>query len=211
MLFYLFIAAIVFVFFKVVRDIVKFLDRFFDVSSTRRAIWISTNCLLFFGASLPLLFGAFQRWYYFHDEMFYSGNKKQLTLTYADQVDTRVYLMSHQNVIDLFEGNSPNPDTQTIPKKKEPFFYNKQNPSDPRFYLVIGLKNNGEQFCCGILQNYANGEKAHTIDIPTLAPRMNDYKYIVIRAWSKEQNMPGDYPQLEAKWFKLYTSKRKGS
>jgi hypothetical protein len=139
--------------------------------------------------------------------MVYSGNKKQLNQAYADQIDVKTYLMSQQNVIDLFKGNPPNPNTQTIQDKGETFFYNVQNPSDPRYYLVVELKNKGNKVCWGILENYADGKKVHNIDIPPLSPEMKEPKYIVIRAWPSEQKMPGDYPHLEAKWLKLYTSK----
>jgi hypothetical protein len=183
--------------------------RYLDASPPRRKIWEWTKRIFFIGFSIPLLLGTFQRWHYFHDEMIYSGNKKQ-NLAYANQVDVKAYLMSQQNIIDLFEGEAPTPDTQTIPDKGETIFYHEQKSSDPRFYLVIGLKNNGDQICWGILENYSNEKKAHIIDVPPLGPRMKESKYIVIRAYPMDQKMPGDYPHLETKWLNLYTSKGEG-
>ena len=207
-----FFIALVFIFYKFGKFIGKGFKRFLSVSNLRRTIWEWIKRLFFITTSLLLIISTFQRWYYFHDEMAYLGNSKYLNPSYASHVEVEAYLMSLQNVIDLFEGNLPNPDTQTI-FVDSPIDKNYPHvPSDPRYYLVIRIKNKGPQALWGILDYFVDGQKMREIDVPPLPPEMKDFKNIVLQADFVYQHLPprrgtiGPYPNLETKWKQLYTT-----
>lgn len=170
--------------------------------------WMWTKRVFFVVASVWLLFGAFQRLYYFHDEMIY-GDRKLLNPSYASQVQVETYLMSKQNLIDLFEGKPPNPDTSPFPKNKYLSDYY-EDPFNPRYYLVFRLKNQGDKTAWGSLDLFVEGEKDRRIDIPPLPPNMTDFEIMAVMASAKDRNefsANRNYPAINASWSLLYTKK----
>ncbi len=156
-------------------------------------------------ASIFLLFGGVRRLYYFHDEMIYAGGSKDLNPAYADQIDVELYLMSLPNVIDLFEGKSPNPDTCEITWDEWSKHNNPDDLTRPRTYLVVRLKNRGDQIAWGVLEHTVEGRKIkRMIDVPPLAPQASGFKNIILFP-GRAKNIPGPYPELKASWLKLYT------
>lgn len=188
----------------------------------RRKVWERSLGTFYAVAGLYLLFGSYQRWHHFHDEMSYEEKREQ-NLAYADQIEVSAYLMNVQNVIDLFEGKDPDPDCSFVdiddwddhirgPGKSRGSHSVYNEPTDPRFYLVIKVKNNGPQVAFGVLDYIVNGKKSKSIDVPPLPPKMKEYKNIVLQAhflyrWTSCPNLGsrGPYPHLETKWDKLYT------
>jgi hypothetical protein len=211
MISWLFFAIIAFMLYKAGKFIGNGFKRFLSVSDSRRTVWEWTKRLFYTVTALLLLVATFQRWYYFHDEMVYAGNPKQLDPAYASQVEVEAYLMSLQNVIDLFEGKPPNPDKATIPVDSPLYKKYPHNPSEPRFYLVIRVKNKGPKALWGVLDYFVEGKKMREIDVPPLPSDMKDFKNIVLQADFIWKHIPpkigtfGPYPDLETKWQKLYT------
>jgi hypothetical protein len=134
MKFWFLFGIVIFISYKAGKFIKSKFKHFLSISDSRRLAWDWIKRLFFIIAALILLVGTFQRWHFFHDEIRHTADQKQLNLAYADQIEMEVYLMTQQNVISLFEGNLPKPDTQTILKTSD--FYDKPepDPSDPRFY-----------------------------------------------------------------------------
>ncbi len=165
-------------------------------------IWDSTKKVFFVIASAFLIFNTGHRLYYFHDEMIYAGNRKLLNPDYATQMEVETYLMSQQNVIDLFEGKPPDPDRTTFSKEQ---LWTSPKAFDPRFYLVVRLRNNGDRMAWGVLDYYSDNENISQIDIPPLSPYMTDFKNVVLPAL--QINTP-EYPQLKSTWHQLYTEKK---
>ncbi len=208
-MFWFFFAIVVFVCYKLSKLVGRKFEHFLSGSRVRRVSWEWTKRSLFSVASFFLIIGTFQRWYYFHDEITYA---KHPNLSYASQIETEVYLMSLQNVIDLFKGMPPNPDRQIIPVDSDSYPH---PPSDPRFYLVIRIKNKGPEVAWGVLDYFVDGKKQRAIEIPPIAPQMDDFKNIVLQAdfiWRHIPPTPGTfgpYPHLEVQWSRLHTSGEK--
>ncbi len=176
-------------------------------SDSRRLMWRWMKRMFFALTTFALLIGTFQRWHFFHDEMEYTASQRNLNLAYAGQIETEVYLMTHQNVIDLFEGKPPNPDTQTILQASGLYWKPDPDPADPRFYLVVRLKNKGDQVAWGALDYFVEGKKTRKVEISFLPAHMGDYKNIVLEAIFIDKNFPGPYPHLEVKWQQLFTTR----
>lgn len=156
-------------------------------------------------SSLYFIYDGFDSLIHFHDDISYRSDKELLNLDYADQVETNVWLMDVQNVINLFEGKPLNIDRHTITVKEWRSEIN-ELITDPRFYLVVGLKNRGDKIAWGVLDYYVNGKKTRQIDVPSLPSHMTKEAYIVIPATPQEdQNIPGPYPDLHIIWQQLYT------
>jgi hypothetical protein len=172
-----------------------------DGHPTRIKAWEWVKRLFWIGLAIPLLIASFERWYYFHDEISY-GNKKQLNPHYASQIDAEVYLMSQENVIALFEGNPPNPDTRFIPERTYSQPYVAPQPADPRFFLVVRIRNHGDQAAWGVLNCFVGETEGWNVDIPPIPPEMQGYKNIVLLSNDISQ---GPYPKLELRWEQLYT------
>ncbi len=183
----------------------KVFDPFIAASRSRACSWEWVKRIFFVVASTLLLIATWKRWYYFHDEMIYAGDKRQLAPQYETQVDVQVYLMSQQNVVDIFEGKPPHPDMQTVPKpssqdEKDP------EPHDPRFYMVVGIKNHGNRAIWGVLDCFIEKEPEQQIDVPSLPPHMKDVAYIVFPFRPQGGSRYGDYPVVETKWKQLYAA-----
>lgn len=161
--------------------------------------------ILFLAASsLYFIYDGFDSLIHFHDDISYRSDKKRLNLDYADQIETNVWLMDVQNVINLFEGKPLHIDKHTISRKEWRSEIN-ELITDPRFYLVVGLKNRGDKIAWGVLDYYVNDSKTRQIDVPSLPAHMDKEAYIVIPATPQEdQNIPGPYPDLHIIWQQLY-------
>lgn len=167
--------------------------------------WMWTKRVLYLAASVWLLIGAFTRLYYFHYEMEY-GDPKLLNPSYSDQIQVESYLMSQQNLIDLFEGLPPNPDKRSLTENET--WEELKKPSSPRFYLVLRLKNQGDQIAWGSLDFVVNGKKTRQIDVPPLGPNMSNYEIMALRAGQHDKcqfEIERSYPNLNTKWSLLYT------
>jgi hypothetical protein len=197
------IAVAILILYLVIKGIGKLINLYVDRFPERRAIGEWIKRVLFICAALPFLIGGYDRWHHYHDEISY-GKKKLLNPGYANQVETEVYLMSDKDVADLFEGKPPHHDMLDIPEHtfNHPSPYLTPKPSDPRFFLVIRLKNKGDQVTWGILDYFIDGKQSRQINIPPLPPHMDEYKNVVLLA---NYILPGPYPTLEAKWQQLYT------
>lgn len=183
----------------------KLFRRYILTTNKKRQVWEWVKNCIYIMLSLVLIYGTIHRWYYFHDELPYSGNKKQLNPEYASQIELKSYLMSQQNLIDLFEGKSPSPDMQFMHENK----YDTATPSDPRYFLVVRVKNKGDRVIWGMVNCLVEGGKNRKVDIPPLPPKMDEFKNIVLFAYPYDQNIPGPYPQIRTDWYKLYTSGEK--
>jgi hypothetical protein len=183
------------------------IEQLISDSDSRRLTWEWMKRICFVLTTFALLMGTFQRWHFFHDEIKYTADQSHLNLTYAGQIEMEVYLMTQQNVMNLFEGKPPNPDTQTILKTSDLYDKPKPDPADPRFYLVIRLKNRGDQVAWGILDYFVEGEKTREVEIPSLPSHMRDYKNIILEASRIDKSLPGSYPHLEVKWQQLFTTR----
>ena len=199
-IFFACLGALIFSFVKLKK---KCFDPFINASKLRFSIWNWTKRASLIALSICLIVASFDRWYYFHDEIAYSKKSLAVDLSYADQIEVEAYLMSELNLVDLFEGLSPNPDRQEM----EDGFDKEQKPSDPRFYLVIRVKNKGDIPIYGILEDSVNGKKIREIDVPPLSPNMSDFKNIVLWTYRSERSVPGPYPKIELKWKQIYTLK----
>lgn len=183
----------------------KLFRRYVLTTNKKRQGWEWIKGCIYITLSLVLIYGTFHRWYYFHDELPYSGNKKQLNPEYASQVELETYLMSQQNLIDLFEGKSPSPDMEFMDKDKN--IAANDVPSNPRYFLVVRVKNKGDQVIWGMVDCSVEDREKRKADIPPLPPKMDEFKNIVVFAY--DRNIPGPYPQIRTDWYKLYTSGEK--
>ena len=109
--------------------------------------------------------------------------------------------MSQANVIDLFEGKPPSPDKQEILEPPHRI-YEQLIPSMSRFYLVLRLKNTGNQPVWGVLNVTTSEGLKMTVDVPPLPPKMTEFKMIVQQS---NFGRKGAYPTLDTKWHFLYT------
>ena len=179
----------------------RFFNRFIDASKTRTLVWNLIKRSVMVILSIIFIIKGCERWYYFHDEIEYT-DKKFLDMSYADQIDMQVYLMDQERLISLFKGNPPVPGKHITQSKQNVF----PAPTDPYFYLVIRIKNNGNRIVWGSLENHLNETYLRNIDIPPLPPLMEDFTNIVLWWQKPEENLPKDYPNLQIKWKALYTS-----
>ncbi len=179
------------------------IKRFFGPSG-----WDWTKKSFFILASVFLIFGSIRRLYYFHDDMIY-GDQKLLNPSYSSQIAVETYLMSQQNLIDLFEGKPPNPDKSPFPDNWLQFeYYN--DPANPRYYLVFRLKNLGDQSAWGMLDLFVDNEKIRSFEVPPLPPNMSDFEIMAIKAAQKDKNEMSNnrnYPTISANWSLLFTQK----
>lgn len=167
--------------------------------------WMWTKRVFFIVASALLIFGAFRRLYYFHDEMIY-GDPKLLDPSYSSQIQVETYLMSLPNLIDLFEGKPPNPDMSSFTKKFQ--WSDFEQPACPRFYLVVCLKNKGDKIAWGVLDYAVDGEKTRQVEVPPLPPRMSKFEIIALKASQRDKNQHSDnpeYPEIQSTWVQLFT------
>ncbi|MBX7066593.1 MAG: hypothetical protein K1X28_05130 [Parachlamydiales bacterium] len=192
----------------------KILKRMLNASSyekTRRSFFVL--------GSIFFISAAVHRLYYFHDEMIYAG-KRNLNPAYANQIEVETYLMSEPNLINLFQGEPPNPDKRDINSQKVFWSGGRfPGPLDPRFYLVIRVKNNGDQTAWGVLNYTYEDQFVRHIDVPPLPAKMCDFKNIVLLAQPKDSfgaptfSLKNDkispYPQLKSTWLRIYTKKER--
>lgn len=196
----LFVWLIVFIYIRLKR---RFFNRFIDASQKRVLIWGWIKRIVLVLVSIVLIIGGCERWYYFHDEIAYT-DKNLLDMAYADQIDMEVYLMDQEKLISLFKGNPPESGTHDPGVYKNGY----PEPEDPYFYLVIRVRNRGDQVAWGCLDNDLNGvRQLEDIDIPPLPPNMSDFTNIVLWWQRSPEYLPDKYPKLEVIWKKLYTSK----
>ena len=205
--FWFILAIITLIFYGISRFTNGPFKRFILFSPLRRRTWEWVKRLFFVVATSMLLVGTFQRWWFFHDEIECSVNPSQLNLAYSNQIEVEVYLMSQHNVLNLFEGKSPDPDRQTILKSSNLCDKPTPNPLDPRFYLVIRLKNKGDQIAWGLLDYFVEGRRTRGIDVSSLPSHMQGFTNIVLKASHIDKNLPGSYPHLEVKWKQLFTTR----
>lgn len=158
------------------------------------------------GSSLYFIYDGFDSLVHFHDDISYRSDKKLSDLGYADKVETNVWLMDVQNVINLFEDKPLNIDKRTITNKGWWTEETDELITDPRFYIVVSLRNTGDHIAWGVLDYYVNGKKTRQIDVPSLPACMTKEVYIVVAATpSRDQNISGSYPDLNITWQQLYT------
>jgi len=197
-----FYAVAAVVLFLVVKTCSYLLRRFVLITDRRQELWSRCKCVLYIVGALPCIFGGFYRIHYFHDQMQYAS-KKYLNMAYANQMSVELYLMDHQNLIDLFEGNPPNPNKQFI-DEEEAYRNTPPLPEKPRFYLVARLKNTGDRVAWGVLDYAVNGISTRMIDVPPLPAHMTDFKLIVLPTNRPDRYVPGEYPVLASSWNKLF-------
>lgn len=175
-----------------------------------RIWWTWTQRVFYLAASTYLFFAAVCRFYYFHDEMS-CHDSKLLNPSYSNQIQVETYLMSRANLIELFKGNPPKPDMTPFSSRYEDK-YEYEKSSSPRFYLVVRLKNEGDQIAWGVLNASVDGEITHEIQVPPLPPKMDQFELIALKANQRDKrefSKKLDYPNIASTWHLLFTQKEK--
>lgn len=197
------IAVALFYIFKCVG---KLFRRFVLTTEKRLLAWLWIKRGILVSLSIFFLYLTFENTMHFHDEMQFVS-KRYLNPEYAEKVKFETYLMSEQNVIDLFKTGLPNPDTRDA---KDSLPVHSPFPTDIRAYLVIRIKNIGDEIAWGRLNVFSGDFRGRHIDIPPLPPKMKDYEILVLPSLQHERYEKGRvlvYPNIHASWEAVYTSK----
>lgn len=190
--------------FYIYKGIRKLFRRFVITTEKREIVWMWIKRGVMIPLSIYFLFLTFENTIHFHDEMQYVC-KQYLNPEYAKKIKYETYLMSEQNVIDLFETGLPNPDTQDA---KDSHVVYSTLPTDPRAYLVIRVKNTGDQIAWGRLKIFIGSFNSRDIDILPLPPNMKDYEILVLPSHQYERYEKRStlvYPNIHASWGSVYT------
>lgn len=126
-----------------------------------------------------------------------------LDLNYKDNVSLQIFYMTPEQVGELYKTNIdgvPEHWQFQEPHFSDTWFCSYQKP----LYLVVRLKNEGNQVCLGTLSCILPREKEKKVQIIALSPKMSSFvNYTFFLTDSLSLKKLG-YPVLNAKWEALY-------
>jgi len=180
--------------------------------------WFSPELRIAFRVFLCfwLFISIIDRWRRTGDLMENVSTPSSLNPAYAKEIDIETYLMTREQLIQLF----PPSDKSTLIhwEEKQTGFINDLSP----LYFVLRFHNKGDSYAWGRLQAHSKrwirgtGIEEREIPVQLLPPRMKGFKTIIFAASFSINGFEGlgygdkDPPTITTEWLSLYTSKSGG-
>jgi len=164
-----------------------------------------------------LFISIIDRWRRTGDLMENVSTPLSLNPAYAKEIDVETYLMTREQLKQLFPSSAGSPLIQW--EEKQTGFINDLSP----LYFVLRLRNQGDSYAWGRLQAHSKrwrrgtGIEEREIPVQLLPPRMKDFKTIILAASeningfeSPSRQYDKNPPTITTEWISLYASKSGG-